>query len=116
MSDYSKIIEKLKEIDWAPVADKALDILKNTTSNDLTHLTPEDRLAYEGCVQDIAKLSLALMLTTEEEKPTILMELGFVRLSMESMEARNALFSYRQTVEVIGAVLAATILVALALA
>ena len=116
MSDYSKIIEKLKEIDWAPVAEKVMDVISNKTSPDLDELSEEDRLDYAGCVQDVAKLTMALMLTDEADKPTILMELGMVRLSMESMEARNALFSYRKTVEVVGAVLAATIIVALALA
>jgi len=106
----------LKDIDWEPIAEKALDVIRSTNADDLDELTPEDRLVYQACILDMSKLTLLHMMATPEEKERIEMEMNFVRLSMESLEARNALFAYRKTVEVIGAVLAATIAVALAVA
>jgi len=116
MADYSKITERLKEIDWKPIADKALDVLKDTSSDELTELSPEDRTRYEAAVMDVARLTILHMTANQEERELIENEMGFVKISMESMEARNNLFSYRKTVEIIGAILAATIAVALAVA
>jgi len=116
MSDYSKIIKKLKEIDWAPMADKAMTIMKSRNSDELDELSDEDRMEYEASLREITKLTLVMVMADESEKAAILLELGFVRLAMESLEARNELFSYRKTIELIGDVLAATIMTAISLA
>lgn len=114
--NYSEITEKLKEIDWEPIAEKALAVLKSQTSNDLSEIPEEDQKEYQDSLLEIAKLSVLHMTANEEEKKVIEIEMGHVRLAMESMEARNNLFAYRKAVEVVGAVLAATIAVALAMA
>ena len=113
MKDYSEILGKLKEIDWKPIADKALAVLQDKASKELTNLSAEDRARYEACVQDLAKLSILLLTADEEEKTVLQKEAGFVKVSMESMEARNDLFAYRQVIDVIGAVIASAVKIGL---
>ena len=114
MANYSEMLEKLKEIDWEPIAEKAMDVLKSQTSEDLTEIPKEDRDLYEQKIMELSKLTMLHITATDKEKTIIETEMGMVKISMQSMEARNALFSYRQTLEVIGIVLAITIRTAIA--
>lgn len=114
MKNYSEITEKLKEIDWKPIADKAWSIIQEKSSKKLSNISEEDQGEYQNSLQEIAKLTIAHMTADIKDQEIIEREMGFVRLAMESMEARNDIFAYRQTVEVIGTVFAATLKVALA--